>query len=169
MSGSAPGRANHGRERHWPPDLRFSAHVPLRQEAGNGTVLRGSFGRSCCRRRFPGSYSGRSGIFPLPPGRSTTKWGIAGPEIRLRSLRRIRRPVADRGPEVGRAPGQVHLHQVIGADPKESSPWKSSARTVSQSFTPRKRTVWLPSGMPASASIAQARCESAVSSAGWLK
>jgi len=41
--------------------------------------------------------------------------------------------------------------------------------TLAQSLTPRSNTVWLPSGMPASASIAQARVDSGVISLGWLK
>ncbi len=37
-----------------------------------------------------------------------------------------------------------------------------------QSFTPARRTDWLPSGTPARASVSQARASSGVISSGWL-
>ena len=40
---------------------------------------------------------------------------------------------------------------------------------LTQSFTPRSSTLWLPSGMPASARRSTAALLSAVNSLGWLK
>ena len=50
-----------------------------------------------------------------------------------------------------------------------TSLWQTRFMTFAQSLMPRMSTVWLPSGMPASASMAQALTESGVNSLGWLK
>ena len=52
-------------------------------------------------------------------------------------------------------------------------PWsnfvKSSFNTLGSSLMPLSSTLWLPSWMPASASLAQAAFDSAVISLAWLK
>jgi len=70
---------------------------------------------------------------------------------------------------VGEPLGEVALVEVAGADPVPDEFLHRVFMIRGQSFTPASRTLWLPGGMPASASRASASVEEAVISAGWLK
>src|SRR5208283_3013738 len=70
---------------------------------------------------FP-DHIGQERHFPAPTRQIYDKMGHRRPRDPVSEFSKNSEPCADWGPEMTRAPGEVHLHQVIGADPNAKQP-----------------------------------------------
>ena len=142
---------------------------PCRPAAGSRRASLRSCAASTCRGRARRRSRGRCDTLPMPPGR-------VDHQVRDRQARDVAAQLLhqldaglDGRAQVDGARGDVALEQVVRAHAQRSSSVNSLRSTRADEFTPRSSTVWLPTGMPASASCSHAARACGVSSLGWLK